>query len=240
MEELISIRYTFTMNDGTHEVFNIKLDPQTLLLVADKPKELPEWTTLNFHKCTICPLQNETYCPLAISLVHIVKRFNRIISYDKIHMDVETRERFISQHTTAQKGISSLMGLVIAASGCPHTAFLKSMARFHLPLASRDETVFRAASMYMLAQYFLHKDNKPVDFELQGLVRLYRNLEDVNLSIAERLNVASKSDSTINALILLDVYNKIMPMAIGNSLDQLRNLFEDYISNNNFNELLAG
>ncbi len=240
MKDLISIRYTFTMNDGTHEVFNIKLDPHTLLLVAERPKVLPEWTCLDFHKCSICTLQNETHCPLAVSLVHIVKRFNHIISYDKIHMDVETRERFISQHTTAQKGISSLMGLVVAASGCPHTAFLKSMARFHLPLASREETVFRAASMYMLAQYFLHKEEKPVDFELQGLVKLYRNLEDINLSIADRLSVASKSDSTINALILLDVYNKVLPMAIDRSLDQLRNLFQDFLVDNQFSELLAG
>ena len=229
-QEPILIRYTFTMEDGFKEVFNIRIDPVTLGLVAQRPKVLPEWTELSFHKCHHCPLIKETHCPLATSLVHIVKRFNRLISYDKIHLDVETKERFISQFTTAQKGISALMGLVIASSGCPHTWFLRPMARYHLPLASREETIYRATSMYLMAQYFLHKHGRPVDLDFKGLSKLYQNLEDVNLSVAERLNVASKTDSTINALILLDVYNKTLPIAIESSLEQLEYLFEFFIN----------
>ncbi len=228
--EPILIRYTFTMEDGFKEVFNIRLDPVTLDLIAQHPKVLPEWTELSFHKCPHCPLEKEKHCPLATSLVNIVKRFNRLISYERIHLDVETKERFISQHTTAQKGISALMGLVFASSGCPHTWFLRPMARYHLPLASREETIYRATSMYLLAQYFMNKHKKPVDLDFEGLTKLYKNLEDVSLSVAERLNVASKTDSTINALILLDVYNKTLPMAIDTSLEQLEYLFDFYIN----------
>jgi len=232
MDEPIAVRYTFTMNDGSHEIFNIKLDHETLDSIDNSPKTLPEWTKLEFHKCAHCPKQNEPYCPLAVSLVNIVNRFNRLISYDKIHLDVETKERFISQNTTAQKGISALMGLVIASSGCPHTDFLKPMARFHLPLASRDETVYRATCMYMLAQYFCHKEGSSGDFDFKGLIKLYRNLENVNMAIAERLNYASKSDSTVNALILLDIFNKTLPMAIDTSLEQLKYLFKAYLNKN--------
>jgi len=232
MDEPIAVRYTFTMNNGSHEIFNIKLDPETLDSIDNSPKTLPEWTKLEFHKCAHCPVQKEPYCPLAVSLVNIVNRFNRLISYDKIHLDVETKERFISQNTTAQKGISALMGLVIASSGCPHTDFLKPMARFHLPLASREETIYRATCMYMLAQYFRHKEGSSGDFDFKGLIKLYRNLEDVNIAIAERLNYASKSDSTVNALILLDIFNKTLPMAIDTSLEQLKYLFKAYLNKN--------
>ncbi len=228
MEEPVTVKYTFTMNDGSQEIFIIELDPDTLNSTGNTPDVLPAWTKLEFHKCPHCPKTNETHCPLAVSLINIVNRFNRLISYDKIHLEVETRERFISQNTTAQKGISALMGLVIAASGCPHTDFLKPMARFHLPLASREETMYRATSMYMLGQYFLSKDGHPVDFDFKGLMMKYRKLEEVNIAIADRLNIASKSDSTVNALILLDIYNKTLPMVIDSSLEQLRYLFKAF------------
>ena len=102
---------------------------------------------------------------MAANIVNIVEPFDRLLSYDEVHVDVTTEERMISLETTAEEGISSLMGLVIATCGCPHTAFLKPMARFHLPLASKEETIFRAASMYLLAQYYVNKNCQTADFE---------------------------------------------------------------------------
>ena len=130
--------------------------------------------------------------------------------------------------TTAQKGISALMGLIIPSSGCPHTTFFRPMARYHLPLANREETIYRATSMYLLAQYFLNKDNKPIDIELKGLVQIYKNMELVNITMAERLRAISETDSTINALVLLDTYTKTIPRAIKDSLEQLRYLFTPF------------
>jgi hypothetical protein len=46
------------------------------------------------------------------------------------------------------------MGLLIAGSSCPYTHFFKPMARFHLPFANKDETLWRAAATYLLARYF--------------------------------------------------------------------------------------
>ena len=37
----------------------------------------------------------------------------------------------------------------MALSGCPVLEQLKPMARFHLPFASVEETIYRAASMYL-------------------------------------------------------------------------------------------
>ena len=157
--ENVAIRYCFILPDGSEEVFNLQLDAQTLDLVGNILEPLPAWTILRFHQCPNCPFTADTHphCPLAVNLVNVVNHFDRLLSYKEIHVDVMTGERSVSQDTTVQEGVSSLMGLVIATSGCPHTAFFKPMARFHLPFSSEEETMYRATSMYLLAQYFLKK-----------------------------------------------------------------------------------
>jgi hypothetical protein len=121
------------------------------------------------------------------------------------------------------------MGLVMATSGCPHTAFFKPMARFHLPLASEEETVYRATSMYLLAQYFLKKEGQNADLELKGLREIYHNMHTVNTAIAERLRGASETDSTVNAIVLLDMYALTLPYVIDESLEEIRHLFRPFL-----------
>jgi hypothetical protein len=162
-------------------------------------------------------------------MVNIVSRFEDLISFDEIRVDVLTEERRISQHTTAQIGISSMLGLVIATSGCPHAAFFKPMARFHLPLASKEETIFRATSMYLLAQYFLKKTGQIADLELKGLRSIYDNMQVINLAIVERLRAATTTDSSVNAIVILDNYAKSMPYAIEKSLQDIRHLFSSFL-----------
>ena len=139
-----------------------------------------------------------------------------------------TAERFITQETTVQRGMSSLMGLVMATSGCPHMAFFKPMARFHLPFASAEETVYRATSMYVLAQYFLQREGHQADLDLTGLREIYNNIEVVNVAVAKRLRTATEADSAINAIILLDIYTKAIPVVIEESLEELRYLFAPF------------
>ena len=165
-----------------------------------------------------------------MNLVNIVSRFDRVISYDDIYLDVITKQRHTSQKTTAQRGLSSLVGLVIATSGCPHTAFFRPMARFHLSLSNREETAYRVTSMYLLAQYFMKKERKQTDFSLLGLKQLYENVQQVNCAIAERLRAASESDSVLNAIVILDTYAQTIPCMIEDSLDSIRYLFSPYLT----------
>ncbi|MGD8292956.1 MAG: hypothetical protein PVF37_14710 [Desulfobacterales bacterium] len=227
----IRIEYCFRLPDSSSENFRLELNPYSLELTGNIPQSLPDWSKLGFHQCPHCPLDiiNNPYCPLAANLVNIVKRFDGLISYDKIRVDVITQERQISQKTTAQKAISSMMGLVIATCGCPHTAFFKAMGRFHLPLASNEETIFRATSMYLLAQYFLRMDGRQADLELKGLTKIYHNMQIVNVAIAKRLRSTSISDSSINAIVILDNYAKSLPYAIDKSLNNLRHLFLPFL-----------
>ena len=226
------IQYSFRLPDHSTEDFTLELNSQTLELVGNIPPHLPAWTRLKYNQCPHCPLDpaRAPFCPLAANLVNIVQRFDGLLSYDRIRVDVITEERQISQPTTVQKGISSMMGLIISACGCPHTAFFKAMGRFHLPLASNEETVFRATSMYLLAQYFLKGEGRQADLELEGLAGIYRNIQVVNHAIARRLRSTSISDSTINAIVILDNFAKNLPAAIDKSLKDLRYLFTSFLT----------
>ncbi len=229
--DTLSIRYCFTLAGGPKKIFDLHLDAQDLHLIGNSPEGLPSWTNLDFHQCPNCRLTKETHphCPLAANLVTIVKTFEGLLSYEKMHVDVITEERTISQDTTAQEGISSLMGLVIATSGCPYTAFFKPMARFHLPLASAKETVYRVTSMYLLAQYFLKKEGQNADLELKGLRKIYQDMQILNSAVAKRLRAASETDSSVNAIILLDIYTKALPLVIERSLEEIRPLFTPFL-----------
>lgn len=226
-----NVLYLFRLSDGKEESYELKLDSRTLDLLDNAPPVLPAWSKLDFHQCPNCPLTIETqlHCPTAVSLINLMTLCNRLLSYDKVYVEITTAERIVSMDTTAQAAISSFMGLVIACSGCPHTAFFKPLARFHLPLATEEETIFRAASMYLLAQYFVRKQGRPADLELEGLKKIYSNIHLVNLSMANRLRAASDMDSAVNALIILDLFTKALPYVIEDSLEEIRYLFKPFL-----------
>ncbi len=228
----VVIEYRFRLSDDKIEEFRVELDPEKLNQLSEIPDNPPAWTELDFHQCPNCPLDMEShrYCPLALSIMDIVEHFDHVLSYDRIHLEVFAEGRHISQQTSAQQGLSSLMGLLIATSGCPHTEYFKPMARFHLPLAGRDETVYRAASTYLLAQYFIHREGREADFELKGLKKIYDNIQKVNCSIAERLRATSEADSLVNAIVILDTYAKAVPFLIEDSLDYIKYLFDPFIN----------
>jgi hypothetical protein len=230
--EPISIYYNFVFEDESEQLFHLQLHPQTLELLGNLPDELPSWTDLTLHQCPHCPLDAATspQCPLAANLVNIVKHFNRFLPYQDIHLDVVTAERMISQETTVQAGLGSLLGLIMATSGCPHTAYFKPMARFHLPLASNEETMYRSISMYWLAQYFRHQTGREMDMELKGLEHIYEDVHTVNTFIAKRFLAASYKDSSVEAVVQLDVYAQTFLGILDEPLEEMRYLFEPFLS----------
>jgi len=120
------------------------------------------------------------------------------------------------------------LGLIMATSPCPHTEYLKPMAQFHLPLASPDETIYRTTSMFLLAQYFLHKDGLEATLELDKLTDIYQNLQVVNRALTRRFKAAISEDATINAIILLDLLSQSVTWSIEDGLEHLRYLFKRY------------
>ncbi len=227
----IDIRYIFHLGDRGEEVIDLHLDEQSLESSGQLQHKPPEWTDLSFHQCPHCTLDKEDHptCPVAANISYVVGHFDNVLSYHEIDLEVITDTRRVSQHTTVQKGISSLLGLLFATSGCPHTNYMKPMARFHLPLATEEDTIYRAAGMYLLAQYFLKQKGKTADLELSGLGEIYRNLHQVNIDIAKRIKAVAQTDSSINAVIILDTFASIMPFMLEDHLDEIQHLFSAYL-----------
>lgn len=228
----MDITYRFTLDTGQTELFSLRFKPDTLDADWPLPDVLPDWALLSFHICSHCRFDADatSYCPLAARLVDIIARLGHLISYDSLLVEVETPERSINQRTTAQRGVSSLLGLIIPTSGCPYTAFFKPMARFHLPFASPDETFYRAASMFMLAQYFMHDSPDTVDLHMEGLSRIYADIEIVNFQLVSRLRAATQADSSVNAVIILDLFAKSMPFVLEDRLEDFRHLFMPFLN----------
>ncbi len=230
--EDFEIQYRFQLEDGQEEVFQFHLDPIALETDPARSGELPEWTRLEFNQCLNCPLELKTdaRCPAAVNMVGLVSRFAELLSHDRTCVIVSTFERVIRAETTIQRGICSLMGLLMATSRCPMTRFFKPMARFHLPFASTQETIWRATSTYLLAQYFKQQEGSDPDLIFAGLSCIYQDIQMVNISFAKRLRSACNNDSMVNAIILLDMFAQSMPSAIDESLDEIRHLFVPYLT----------
>jgi hypothetical protein len=229
--ETINIRYLFKLPDNQQEVIDIHLHPDTLDLMNAIPEKLPDWTKLDFHQCPHCCLTLETHknCLIAVHLVKLLEIFENLLSHETIYVDIITPQRVMTKETSAQKGVSSLMGLIMATSGCPHMDFFKPMARFHLPLASAEETIYRATSMYLLAQYFLKKEGQEVDLDLVGLKEIYSNIKIINDAMAVRLRAISEKDVALNSLVILDSFAQTLPFVIEESLEEVRYLFMPYL-----------
>jgi hypothetical protein len=232
--ETVDIEYRFKLPDKSEESFKLHLNPHTGEIVRPLSNDLPEWTRLGFQQCPNCPHKTTetTHCPAAVCLVDVVRCFNRLVSYDMVEVEVITCERRLVQQTPAQKGISSLMGVLIAASGCPRSAYFRPMARFHLPLSEPEETVYRVTTMYLLAQYFRQQENQAVgpNLNLEGLTEIYRDMQIINNALAGRIRAASETDSSVNALIMLDMHAKTVFYVIDEYLKELKPMFSAYFN----------
>ncbi|XOV90251.1 MAG: DUF6901 family protein [Pseudomonadota bacterium] len=228
----VEIQYRIRLQDGSEKVIDLALDPQTLDILTPPPSTLPAWTQLEFYQCPHCPLDvgSHPHCPAAVRMVEIVEQFNQVNSYDGVEVEVVTSDRTTIRATTSQKALSSLFGVLMATSGCPHTAFLKPMARFHLPLSTQEETIYRVTGMYLLAQYFLQREGKTPDTNMKGLHLLYANLRKVNVEIAARIRHSSELDSSVNAVAVLDVFANILPFALEDELARIESLFAHYLT----------
>jgi hypothetical protein len=225
----LKIVYRFSLARFQPEhVFELELDRDTGLFADPPPAAAPDWTRLDFHQCSGCPLAiaDSPHCPAAARLATVIDRFADVVSFDQIQVAVEAEDRTISTRTTAQQGLASLIGLMLASSGCPRTAVFRPMARFHLPFASEIETIYRVASMYLMAQHYSAQEGRATDIELKDLALVYRGVHQVNIGLVQRLRAATHQDAILNAVVLLDVYTSLVPAALDELLLEIKPTFE--------------
>jgi len=230
-EKSIHFRYKFTLADGDVKEFDLRLDSETLSLITPGRESHPEWTRLSYRQCPNCPLTpSQLQCPIAANLVDVVDCFKDFISYDQADIEVATEERVYKKHTSLQKGISSLIGIYMVTSGCPIMDKLRPMVKTHLPFATAEETLYRAFSMYLLAQYYLSRTGQKPDWVFEDLTRIYAEVHVVNKSFCERLEDAHIKDGIVNAVATLDCFAEFVEAPLQRRvLDRMEALFFAYL-----------
>lgn len=225
----IFYNYQFDFHDGEKKEFLVEFDDHRLQSKIPDESHYPDWAQLECNQCLHCTLSSEDYlyCPLAVNLVPIIYWCKDIVSYNEVDVIIASQEREVRAHTTIQHAVSSLLGLLMSSSACPTMQFLKPLARFHLPLASHEETIFRTVSAALLKNYFDKDETKNDDDVLRELKQQYKELQDLNRFIAERIRSAIQKDAAINAIVLLDMLSKKVSYSLDDSLQQIRYLFDD-------------
>jgi hypothetical protein len=231
MSTSITIEYNYTFRTGTIKKFIMVLDKETLALQFDKRPAPPPWALLNNKKCENCPLDEKQHphCPVACNFADIAEQFKDMVAHDNVSVVVKTEERTYSKITTIQQGLSPLIGIIMTTSSCPVMDHLKPMVRFHLPFASLEETIFRMCSMYLWAQYFQKEEGKSPDWTLEGLANVYLKVGIVNRDFALRLRDAAKKDANVNALVNLDCFAQMVPLAADDLLREIKPYFAAYL-----------
>ena len=231
MADTFQIIYRFTLPDKAQIAFDLVFNAETVELLHEESDKPPLWAELDHAQCPNCRLNpaDHPYCPVALNLVPAIERFDHLMSFDKIVVEVITPERRVVQKTSAQEGISSLMGLLIAGSSCPATHFFKPMARFHLPFANKDETMWRAAATFLLARFFTEDGLQEKDLDLSGLITVYHDVAKLNDAMVDRLRSATSKDSTVNALVHLDVFAKFLTPPLEDTLAHIKPIFDPFL-----------
>lgn len=227
-DDPLRITYVFHLGGGQSEVIELAFARNSLLLEGMEERPREAWTDLGFHACRHCPLDAATSpaCPFARALSAFVRRFDEFYSYEKAVIEVITPQRRVLADRPLQHGMASLIGLIGATSGCPHLAFFRPMARFHLPFATEEETLCRAFSFHLMGQYIHGGGDGREPISLEGLCRHYEAAALVNQGMADRIRAAFAKDAVVNAIVILDTFAQAAPCVIEEKLDELRYIFD--------------
>ena len=218
--------YQFAFPDGRRKQFRIALDRTAHYLNSDK-EAAPEWTRLSYQRCAHCRLPDDgnARCPVAVNIADLVAAFRDMVSHGSCTVTCVSADRTVSKETIVQDGLRSIMGIIMATSGCPALDILRPMAWFHLPFANVDESLFRSAATYLLRQYFNAQSGDTPDFLMEEIKTHYHRIELVNQGMLERIRHATVLDADRNAIVILNSLAQILNLEVGSGLERLHPLF---------------
>ena len=226
------ITYRFRFDSGDEFSHEIRLREPELDLIGPEDSKLPEWTRLEHHQCPNCPLSREEFahCPIAANMTQVMDKFGDRKSFEEVQVEVETYERTVTKRTSIQKGLSSLLGIYMVSSGCPVMDKLRPMVRLHLPFASIAETTYRTISMFMMAQYFRHRNGKKADVELDSLGDILKQIRIVDTAFCQRLSSAESEDAGVNAVVILTTFGDMVSYSVSKpDLERWERLFQPHL-----------
>ena len=98
--------------------------------------------------------------------------------------------------------------------------------------------MYRAVSMYLLAQYYRDQRGKTPDWRLEKLVHIYDAIGKVNQAFAKRLLSINPQDASLNALVSLDCFATVTAFSIvRDRLQEMEYLFQAYLRDSHEEEL---
>jgi hypothetical protein len=207
----MTVTYDFTFAGGSTKSFTVDPDRAALGRAATELDQVqtvsrsqaPDWTQLSHCQCSNCPLNKaeRRFCPVAVDMQPVVSEFRNEHAFQKVNVRVKTEGRTYEKHTGLEEGLRSLLGLIMATSGCPILSELRPMAVHHMPFATTDEFIMRSVSLYLLQQYFEQRDHRAPDWDLKGLVARNQRLQLVNQALWQRIHSICESDSNLKALL---------------------------------------
>lgn len=217
------VTYRFELTNREIE-FRVKTCP-----VEVSDEKYPAWTKLSYKQCRCCPLKETDcdHCPAATRISGAFEAFADRQSIARAKVTVITSERQYYEECDLQVGINSLVGLMMATSGCPVLKELGAMASFHIPFCSTRETLRRTVSSYLIKQYFKHRKGEPADWDMTRLKELYGELEGLNQDFSRRIETAVTNDALSNAIIMFFATSVV----VASSLDEQLARHEDYLTN---------
>jgi len=220
------ISYEFTLGAGASWRYDLDFDDQHRLIPPAIPGPPRAWTSLEFQQCPHCPLQSadSPQCPVARNIDHIVEDSKETVSHTRASVRVITPERTYSKDCATQEGLRSLFGLIMACSGCPHLDWLRPLARFHLPFADADETLFRVLSLQFV-ESFLSTSTLNLPECVAVINQRYGEVEKVNHAFIQRIRSYCLADADKNALAALDLFAQFFALHREDNFDELRRVF---------------
>lgn len=207
-----TISYEFEFEDKTTWKYDLQFDEEQRL-VPLQSKTVRPWTQLSHHKCSHCPLKSADHpqCPVARDIDSIVEESKGCFSYKVAKVTVRTPERDYVKTGATQQGLQSIFGLIMASSACPHLAWFRPLARFHLPFAALDETLFRVLSLQLLSEFF-SKQRLEAAASTENIAKLYKAVEIVNHTFIGRVRSYCSGDADKNALAGLDLFAQLFEL----------------------------
>ncbi|MEE2959599.1 MAG: hypothetical protein VYA34_02560 [Myxococcota bacterium] len=227
---MLEITYRFKLSNEQVREYKVFLDDAGNYIEPAAECDYPDWVRLEVDQCRECPLKpkDHYFCPAAKGLYRLMTEFAEVVSFVPISVVIMTANRTISAEVPAQSALTSVMGLVMASSGCPVVGKLRPMARFHLPFADKTETLYRAMGMYLTSQFLRQRRGLTPDWSLQGLEKIYGEIHAVNRDFSERLRNGPGKETTLGGLTLLDTFAQYGGSLAKFMPERLESLFRMY------------
>lgn len=220
----MAVEYRITLDD--EHTFNYKVELERDVLAIDRSVPVTDWTRLDYHKCTNCPLNSAEHpaCPAAVDLKTVVEDFRGLPAFRKAWTHVRTEEREYSKLVNLEVVLRSLLGLIMATSGCPILGRLKPIARCHLPFATDSEFVLRTVSTYVLRELLKHREGRIADWELSALPQDFAQLQLVNQALWHRIHDVCAGDTNLKAFLGFFSMASSMVYSLDTQLEKVRPL----------------